>query len=91
MTTPAKPTPGPWRVDPNRPTRVLSIDKIPVAAVSGWAPALEGWANARLIAAAPEMRDLLERLYKVAEYANFVPTVGIFAEIATILNRIKKG
>ena len=85
MTRPAEPTPGPWRVDPNRPTRVLSIDKIPVAAVSGWAPALEGWANARLIAAAPEMRDLLERI----DGPSIADGMKAMAEARALMARIK--
>lgn len=53
-----KHTPGPWSITEDGAT-VLSAGKIPVAAVASVYPA-----NARLIAAAPEMLKALEAVFR---------------------------
>jgi len=62
MTT-IKHTPGPWRVDPAYRYEVLTADnrfRILLTTQGSGAYGEEWAANARLIAAAPEMRALLE-------------------------------
>ena len=63
----AKHTPGPWRVDPTDDTRILQGPNglhVAYAANRGMGHAAP--ANARLIAAAPELLDALRGLYDYA-------------------------
>jgi len=59
-------TPGPWRVGPVDDTVVTDADGKEVAAIDGDYNSPDEWprmeANARLIAAAPEMLSALKRL-----------------------------
>ena len=59
-------TPGPWRVGPVDDTVVTDADGKEVAAIDGDYNSPDEWprmeANARLIAAAPELLDALKRL-----------------------------
>lgn len=54
-------SPGPWSVHPHFSSRVIGPDESKIADVS-YRPHTEEDANARLIAAAPEMLEMLRRL-----------------------------
>lgn len=63
-------TPGPWTLDPRSETHVIGRDKRHVCTTGGYASTMpddrdtyidENAANARLIAAAPELLSLVER------------------------------
>ena len=63
----AQHTPGPWRVGPVDDTRIVSVKHDEeIAIASGDYDSPEGWpimeANARLIAAAPDLLDALQKL-----------------------------
>ena len=84
-----KHTPGPWKVDPNYPhdiqteSGVIEIATTSIA-LSGGLPAKyeDRKANARLIAAAPE---LLEALQDAVEYLkNYLPDEMIAPHLAAI-------
>lgn len=74
-------TPGPWRVDPKRQLRVVSGDDCTVASAGCDADLSRSWeANARFIAAAPDMLAALEGVVRVADRA----TVEFDAALAAI-------
>jgi len=58
-------TPGPWRIDPDATfigDHYVGTDKADIALMADWSLDLEPeqWANARLIAAAPDLLAALE-------------------------------
>ena len=56
-------TPGPWRIDQSYTYRVLNAEELNVADCdSARVPKLQAQANARLIAAAPELLEALQRI-----------------------------
>jgi hypothetical protein len=69
-------TPGPWNAEGERPRlRVYAVPKQEDALKSAWVPRLVAEAtteaNARLIAAAPEMVELLKRLRDTVDTMDF--------------------
>lgn len=62
-----KHTPGPWAISQNNPRLVKHLSG-PVLAECGPVNTEEAQANARLIAAAPELFDALNKLLSRAEY-----------------------
>lgn len=97
-------TPGPWRVDPRHCCDVETLSGVQITAALSEAEVGEEWqiigpcpsldeaeANARLIAAAP---DLLEALKRTLEYAEdhqaAQPNDETFADLALIRAAIAK-
>lgn len=94
----SKHTPGPWQLDP-RPEDIIngteaygvreSEDHAPLAVVYADAP--ESKANARLIAAAPEMLETLE-LARKALYSNNLQRIkGTYEVIERIIAKATGG
>jgi hypothetical protein len=77
----AKVTSGMWRVDPQKWSRVIDRCGQPVASVKGEADAN---ANANLIAAAPDMFELLESLEE-----NLAIPEDVVEEIRLVLRRAR--
>jgi len=77
----AKVTSGMWRVDPQTWSRVIDRCGQPVASVKGEADAN---ANANLIAAAPDMFELLESLEE-----NLAVPEDVVEEIRLVLRRAR--
>jgi len=77
----AKVTSGMWRVDPQKWSRVIDRCGQPVASVKGEADAN---ANANLIAAAPDMFELLESLEE-----NLTISEDVAEEIRIVLRRAR--
>ena len=77
----AKVTSGMWRIDPKKWTRVVDRGGVPVASAEGKADAN---ANASLIAAAPDMFELLESL----EDNKLIPE-DVVDEIRLVLRRAR--
>ena len=77
----AKVTSGMWRIDPQKWSRVIDRCGQPVASVKGEADAV---ANANLIAAAPDMFELLESL----EENHAIPE-DVAEEIRLVLRRAR--
>lgn len=77
----AKVTSGMWRVDPQKWSRVIDRSGQPVASVKGEADAN---ANANLIAAAPDMFELLESLEE-----NLAIPEDVVEEIRLVLRRAR--
>ena len=70
----AKHTPGPWRIDSKDDSHVVAghgpaTMSVAVASFSGVSPDDEDKANARLIAAAPDLLEALEELENVLHHA----------------------
>ena len=67
----SKHTPGPWKVSPTDDTVVIDATGAEVAAIDGDYNDPDTWpqmeANARLIAAAPDLLDALQNLLDEAE------------------------
>ena len=71
----SKHTPGPWLIDSRCSTHVVALTR-PICSAGGYANnsvpsddlASENNANARLIAAAPEMLDMLTEAHNQIEY-----------------------
>ena len=76
-----KVTSGMWRVDPQKWSRVLDRCGQPVASVKG---AADANANANLIAAAPDMFELLESLEE-----NLTIPQDVVEEIRIVLRRAR--
>jgi hypothetical protein len=84
-----KHTPGPWSsVNGLVVCRAGTIASVPysLAQTDAALSALEGQANARLIAAAPELLDALEKLLTISELAEYYMP-GELAENATRVSR----
>ncbi len=77
----AKVTSGMWRIDPQKWSRVIDRCGQPVASVKGEADAN---ANANLIAAAPDMFELLESLEE-----NLAIPEDVVEEIRLVLRRAR--
>jgi hypothetical protein len=77
----AKVTSGMWRIDPQKWSRVIDRCGQPVASVKGDADAN---ANANLIAAAPDMFELLESLEE-----NLAIPEDVVEEIRLVLRRAR--
>jgi len=77
----AKVTSGMWRIDPQKWSRVIDRCGQPVASVKGEADAN---ANANLIAAAPDMFELLESLEE-----NLAVPEDVVEEIRLVLRRAR--
>ena len=77
----AKVTSGMWRIDPQKWSRVIDRCGQPVASVKGEADAN---ANASLIAAAPDMFELLESLEE-----NLAVPEDVVEEIRLVLRRAR--
>jgi hypothetical protein len=77
----AKHTPGPWRIDPDATfigDHYVGTDAADIALMASWSLELEPeqWANARLIAAAPELVEVAPDAADLLEqYADFIRTV----------------
>ncbi|WP_135470547.1 hypothetical protein [Crenalkalicoccus roseus] len=71
LAAPKAPTPGPWRLDPDDPTAVLGPNGLYVAECAFFFGAepeeTEACANARLIAAAPDLLATLRGLVAAVE------------------------
>jgi len=77
----AKVTPGMWRIDPQKWSRVVDRSGVPIASTEGDADAN---ANASMIAAAPDMFALLETL----EENSLIPEDAL-DEIRMVLRRAR--
>lgn len=67
-------TPGPWRINPRAATRIVAGDDDTIATAACQSNLLEQHAaNARLIAAAPDMLAALKELLFVAEQSPCAP------------------
>lgn len=71
-------TPGPWAIDVTRASKRAPASMLMIVAEAGGMPGLivnsgpvepRDWANARLIAEAPAMFDLLRQLHVASTYA----------------------
>ena len=73
----AQHTPGPWRLHPTDDTAVIAMDGTGVAGMTGYYNDPDIWpvmeANARLIAAAPDMLAALRELVRKADFGEPVP------------------
>ena len=64
-------TPGPWRVDPKARTRVVRGENDTVTSTACQSDLMDDWhANARLIAAAPDMLSVLQ-FFACIDFDNF--------------------
>jgi len=83
-------TPGPWRIDPDATfigDHYVGTDSADIALMADWSIDLEPeqWANARLIAAAPELLEAANKAF------DFLGGVDDAAEIrAELLSAIAK-
>lgn len=97
-----KHTPGPWRVDPEFIHDIQTSDgRIEIATVywifnsaipdrTEYQESEESAANARLIAAAPEMLDMLIDLQESAQYwSEFDVPVGIVDRLNAVISKAK--
>lgn len=73
MTIKATHTPGPWRYEPYTKTIRSQPSNYWLTTMDSWDGAVNNEANARLIAAAPEMLEALEQIQKWIECG---PEVG---------------
>lgn len=64
-------TPGPWKVDPKHDEHVITEDSLTVASMDIFRP--DALANARLIAAAPELLEAARAILQCREDGTFGP------------------
>ncbi len=79
-------TPGPWEARKN--CDVMSGDRLVADCMTGWLR--EDRANACLIAAAPEMLDMLIELQQCAQYwSEYDVPLGIVDRLNAVINKAK--
>ena len=79
-------TPGPWIARMN--CDVIAGERLVANCMTGWLK--EGRANARLIAAAPEMLDMLIELQESAQYwSEYDVPIGIVDRLNAVISKAK--
>lgn len=79
-------TPGPWIARMN--CDVISGDRLVADCMTGWLK--EDRANARLIAAAPEMLNMLIEISESAQYwSEYDVPIGIIDRLNAVINKAK--
>jgi len=79
-----KHTPGPWRVDGDGRAAIIRGADMTIVSVRHRLPADVHFANARLIAAAPDMATFVER---VLDYARECGDDALYAEADALLEK----
>lgn len=78
MTSAAKHTPGPWRIDPRAACRVVAGENDTVASAGCQSNLADQYeANARLIAAAPDMLEAIQKALCCAEIDGLASAMAV--------------
>ena len=81
-------TPGPWKARMN--CDVMAGERLVADCMSGWLR--DDRANARLVAAAPEMLGMLIELQECAQYwSEYDVPIGIVDRLNTVIEKAKGG
>lgn len=87
-------TPGPWSAGKWKGEDVVFWDEgngtIPIAIVDDWVARGSSEANARLIAAAPDLLEACIAVVHAAESDNETGNCDIYGEVSTCIDAIKK-
>ena len=81
-------TPGPWKARMN--CDIMAGERLVADCMTGWLR--DDRANARLVAAAPEMLDVLIELQECAQYwSEYDVPIGIVDRLNAIIEKAKGG